>query len=87
MSAGPVLVPGDVCEAIVAALRALNEGVEVRHRGGYVRVSAPDRCRITRAAVEAELGRPFRLPTDLERVMPAFQGRFRVDESEAWWVG
>ncbi|HVZ72483.1 MAG TPA: MmoB/DmpM family protein [Polyangia bacterium] len=82
---GPVLQEGPEARAIVAAIRRLNADVRVLDRGAYVRVSCPRRCVVTRAAVEAELGRPFRLPRDLELVVSAFKGRFHVSEEEATW--
>jgi toluene monooxygenase system protein D len=83
--AGPILEAGDVADALVAAIREENEDVAVDDRGAYVRVSAPRVCRVSRAAVERKLGRAFRLPGDLERVMPSFQGRLKVGEDGASW--
>lgn len=82
---GPILCTGVVAEAVLAALLDLNERALVRHQGGYIRVSVPWKCELTRAAVEAHLGRPFRLPGDLEMVMPSFKGRFQVDLETASW--
>ena len=82
---GPVLQSGPIADAIIAALRQLNPELEVIDRRSYVRVAAPGRCRLTRAAVEAQLGVPFRFPGDLEQVMTSFRGRFAVDEDEARW--
>lgn len=82
---GPVLQAGPVAEAIARAIRGENAGVETLDRGSYLRVRAPGRCRVTRAAIEAALGGPFRLPGDLERVMSSFAGRFSVDEDAASW--
>jgi hypothetical protein len=70
---------------VAAALAQLNPGVVVEHRGGYLRVSAPERCTLTRRAVEAELGASFRLPSDLERVMPSFRGRLVLGKEEVRW--
>jgi hypothetical protein len=85
---GPVLQAGPRADAVVAAILALNEGVQIVDRGAYVRVLAPGVCRVTRSAVEAESGGPFVLPGDLERIMPSFQGRLRVDDTSAvWWGG
>jgi toluene monooxygenase system protein D len=83
---GPVLEAGEVAEAIVLAIRAHATDVQVQDRGAYLRVLVPSRCHVTRAAIEQELGREFRLPGDLERVMPSFKGTFRVDEEEATWL-
>jgi toluene monooxygenase system protein D len=82
---GPVLTASELSQAIIAALKRLNPDVEVTDRGSYLRVHAIGRCRLTRAAVEHELGSPFRLPGDLEQVMTSFRGRLAVTEDEALW--
>jgi MmoB/DmpM family len=82
---GPVLSAGAVADAIVTAIRQENTGVQVTDRGSYLRVLVPERCAVTRTAIEAALSRPFRLPGDLEQVMPSFRGRFRVSEEQASW--
>jgi MmoB/DmpM family len=82
---GPVLEAGETARAVIDAIRRLNEGVEVRDRGSYLRVLVRRRCRVTREAIEHTLGRPFRLPGDLEIVMPSFKGMFRVTDDEAVW--
>ncbi len=82
---GPVLHAGPRADAVIAAIRAENPGVEVLDRGAYARVSAPLRCRLTRAAVERFLGEPFELPADLEAIMSSFAGRIAIDESEVVW--
>jgi hypothetical protein len=85
---GPVLHAGPRADAVVAAIRFLNEHVEVVDRGAYLRVLVPGTCRVTRAAIEAEGGSAFALPADLERILLSFQGRMHVDELRAvWWVG
>jgi hypothetical protein len=82
---GPVLSSNRIGQAVAAALTQLNPGLVVEHRGGYLRVSAPVRCRLTRSAVEEELGEPFRLASDLERVMPSFRGQLVLGDEEARW--
>jgi hypothetical protein len=82
---GPVLTAGPVADAIVAAIRRENERVEVTDRGSYLRVLVPARCAVSRAAIESALSRSFRLPGDLEQVMPSFRGRFQVSEDQASW--
>ena len=84
--AGPVLSSGPVAYAIVAAIRNENADVRVTDRGSYLRILVRGECRVSRAAIEAVLKRPFVLPGDLERVMPSFQGRFSVSEDGAAWV-
>lgn len=83
---GPVLEAGDAGRALVAAIQAGNAGTEIQDRGSYWRVLVPRRCVLSRAEVERHLGRPFRLPGDLEAVMPSFRGVFRVDEDQAEWL-
>ena len=69
----------------MGAIRALNVDVRVLDRGAYLRVLCPRRCVVTRAAIEARTGAPFRLPGDLELVMSSFKGRFSVSDDEARW--
>jgi toluene monooxygenase system protein D len=83
---GPVLEAGDASAPVIAAIRELNAGVEIEDRGAYLRVLVPERCVVTRAAIEAAGGATFQLPGDLERVMPSFKGRFAVTEDEAVWT-
>lgn len=82
---GPVLEAGEVASAVVTAIREAHPDVEVLDRGAYLRVRVPERCRLARAAVERLLGRPFRLPSDLEVVMPSFEGRLAIDEEGVTW--
>lgn len=83
---GPILEACEVAEAVVDAIRELNDQVVVKDQGSYWRVSVPQKCRVTKAAIERILGRPFQLPSDLERVMPSFSGHFSVDLEEATWT-
>lgn len=82
---GPVLTAGDPAHAIVAAIRELNREVRVEDRGAYLRVLVPRRCLVTRKAIERALGHAFRLPVDLEQLMPAFKGILRMDDEHAEW--
>ena len=82
---GPVLEASDTARAVVAAIRQLNGAAVVEDRGSYLRVLVPQRCVVTRRAIESELGRPFRLPADLEVLMPAFKGTLQLSEEEAVW--
>jgi toluene monooxygenase system protein D len=82
---GPVLEASEIGRAIVTAIRAHEDDVEVQDRGAYLRVLVPQRCRVTREAIERALGRSFRMPMDLERAMPSFKGRFHVNQEEATW--
>ena len=82
---GPVLQAGPLGSAVVEAIRALNVDTRVIDRGAYLRVLCPGRCVVTRAAIEARTGAPFRLPGDLELVMSSFKGRFAVTEDDVRW--
>lgn len=85
---GPVLEASDSGRAVVAAILRLNADVTVVDRGGYLRVLVPERCVVTRQAIELSLGQKFELPLDLEPLMPAFKGRITMDgERVEWWVG
>ena len=82
---GPVLQAGALANAIVAAIRDLNDEVTVLDRGAYLRVLAPQSCIVTRASIEKHLGRPIRFPGELETVMSAFKGAIRLTEDKAVW--
>ena len=83
---GPVLENSDTARAIVQALRETEPQLKVEDHGAYLRVLAPGRCAMQRSVVERVLGREFRLPGDLEAVMPSFQGAFKVDSQQAVWA-
>jgi hypothetical protein len=40
---------------------------------------------VTRQAIEAALGRPVKLPGDLELAMPSFRGTLKIDAELAVW--
>lgn len=82
---GPVLENNEAARAVIAAMRESSPALEVQDRGSYLRVLAPERCAVRREAVERLLGKPFRLPGDLEALMPSFKGAFRVTSDEAVW--
>jgi hypothetical protein len=82
---GPVLQAGTVANAIIAAIRDLNEDVMIVDRGAYVRVLVPRRCVVTRTAIERHLGRSFRFPGELETVMSAFKGLLQLNQDAATW--
>jgi toluene monooxygenase system protein D len=82
---GPVLQVGTVTNAIIAAIRDLNEDVMVVDRGAYVRVLVPQCCVVTRLAIEKHLGRPIRFPGELETVMSAFKGSLQLNQDDAAW--
>jgi hypothetical protein len=82
---GPVLRAGLLADAIVAAIRDLNQDVMVVDRGAYLRVLVPRRCVVTRSAIECHLGRALRFPGELETVMPAFKGSLQLNADDATW--
>jgi toluene monooxygenase system protein D len=84
---GPVLEAGEVARAIVEAIRAENADVTVDDRGSYWRIGVPGRCHVSRTSIERHLGRAFRLPGDLELVMPSFTGRLSMGSEEVTWEG
>jgi len=84
-SVGPVLLPSDLGLAVLSAIQATNLEIQVQDRGAYLRVLARGRCVVTRQGIEAVLGRPVRLPSDLELCMPSFKGCLRVDAERAIW--
>jgi hypothetical protein len=82
---GPVLQSGTVANAIIAAIKDLNQDVMVVDRGAYVRVLVPRCCVVTRSAIEKHLGRSFRFPGELETVMSAFKGSLQLHQDDAAW--
>lgn len=83
--AGPILSKGRRSDAVIAAIRELNQDTEVIDRGAYLRVSVPGSCTVTREAIEKHTGEPFSFPSDLEMIMPSFQGRLSLTEDVAVW--
>jgi toluene monooxygenase system protein D len=82
---GPVLQSGTVADAVIAAIKDLNQDVLVVDRGAYVRVLVPQSCVVTRSAIENHLGRPFRFPGELETVMSAFKGLLQLNQDAVTW--
>jgi toluene monooxygenase system protein D len=82
---GPVLQSGPVANAIIAAIKDLNQDVMVVDRGAYIRVLVPRYCVVTRSAIERHLGRSFRFPGELETVMSAFKGSLQLNQDDAAW--
>jgi toluene monooxygenase system protein D len=82
---GPVLQSGPVANAIIAAIKDLNQDVIIVDRDAYIRVLVPRCCVVTRSAIENHLGRPFRFPGELETVMSAFKGSLQLNQEDAAW--
>jgi toluene monooxygenase system protein D len=85
---GPVMrgFDGEMIEAVIAAAEIDNPGQEISvdDRGGYVRVHAPGRFRLTRATMEQMLGRSFPL-SELEPSLSAFAGHILQGDDELIW--
>jgi toluene monooxygenase system protein D len=82
---GPVLTPGPITDAVIAAIRGEHADVQVIDRGAYLRVMVPRRCRLDRARVERLLRANFELPADLEAIMPSFRGRLTIASDQVVW--
>jgi toluene monooxygenase system ferredoxin subunit len=82
---GPVLESGNVADAVIAAIRQINENVEVEDRGAYLRVLVPHQCIVTQEAIERNLGQSFKIPGDLEKIMPSFMGILTASQTRAVW--
>jgi toluene monooxygenase system protein D len=86
---GPVIrgVDGEMIDAVIAAAEIDNPGQEivVEDRGGYVRVHASGRLRLTRKTMEQQLGRSFRL-SELEPSLSAFAGHIQQDDDQVIWT-
>ena len=83
---GPVLQATPLGWAVVAAIEADNDEVEVHDEGAYLRVLAQRVCGVSRAEVEAKFGQPVQFPGDLEVIMSSFCGLMAMNETGAvWW--
>jgi len=82
---GPVLTPGPLADAVIAAIRDANTGVLVVDRGAYLRVLVSGRCRLDAARVEVFARSSFELPGDLEAIMPSFRGRLTIAGDQVLW--
>jgi toluene monooxygenase system protein D len=84
---GPCLQPTAIGRAIIAAIEEQNEGTVLDDEGAYIRVFSPGVCRVTREAVEENLGRAVNFPGDLEVIMSSFAGKLAMNEFGAtWWL-
>lgn len=85
---GPVVrgMDADIADAVIEALEVDNPDSEVivDDRGGYIRISVAQQCRLTRASLEDALGRDFEL-SQLEPSLSAFAGRMRLSDDEVVW--
>ena len=84
---GPVLHATPFARVVIAAIQEDNEDVDVQDEGAYLRVTAPQVCRLSRSTVEDISGQHASFPGDLEIVMPSFAGRISLNERGAtWWL-
>lgn len=85
---GPILrgVDREFCDAVIDAIESDNpdSDIEVDDQGGYIRITVPWRCRLTRESMVRELGRDFRL-SDIESNLASFAGRIRTDDDVMVW--
>ncbi len=82
-----VFVPAErTKDAVIEAIEADNPGEEVlvEDAGGYIRISVPQRCRLSRASLETALGYSFEL-SKLELSLSAFAGRMKATDDEVLW--
>ena len=82
---GPVLTSTITGQAVADAIVAHNAGAVVSDHGGYLRGRVPERCIVTRRAIEGHLGATFSFPSDLERIMPSFAGRMTISDEGVQW--
>ena len=85
VAVGPVLTPGPLTDAIIAAIRAAHRDARVVDRGAYLRVLVPHRCFLDGARVQELAKAAFALPGDLEAIMPSFRGRLTIAGNQAFW--
>lgn len=85
---GPVIrgADADLADAVIEAIEADNPGEEVlvEDAGGYIRISVPQRCRLSRASLETALGYSFEL-SKLELSLSAFAGRMKATDDDVLW--
>lgn len=76
----------DIVDAVIAAIETDNPGADVAvdDQGGYVRISVPHRCVLTRRSLEEELGREFPL-AELEPALSGFAGRIKQTDDQIVW--
>jgi hypothetical protein len=80
-----VLIAGGISEQIIAVIKKLNPTVEIQPLGAYIRILVPERCYLTKKAVEEYIGKTFPLPESLELIMPAFKGIMTCTHEHVVW--
>ena len=85
---GPVVrgLDSNLADAVIDAIEADNPDADVvvDDEGGYIRISTPNLCRLTRASLEDALGRTFKLH-QLEPQLAGFAGRMKLTDDEVVW--
>ena len=85
---GPVVrgLDSNLADAVIDAIEADNPDADVvvDDEGGYIRISTPNLCRLTRSSLEDALGRTFKLH-QLEPQLAGFAGRMRLTDDEVVW--
>ena len=85
---GPVVRGMDaaLAEAMITAIEIDNPDadVDVDDQGGYIRITTPGRCVLTRASLEDALGRPMQLH-QIEPQLAGFAGRMLAGDEEVVW--
>ena len=85
---GPVVRGMDqaLAEAMIIAIETDNPGVDidVDDQGGYIRITAPGRVRMTRASLEDAVGKTMQLH-QIEPQLAGFAGRMLVGDEEVIW--
>jgi toluene monooxygenase system protein D len=82
---GPVLHATPFARSVVSVIEDENEHVLIHDEGAYLRVLAPQICRLSRAGLEAATGPAIRFPGDLEVVLSSFTGVMQLTEDGAVW--
>jgi nitrite reductase/ring-hydroxylating ferredoxin subunit len=83
---GPVLHATPFAHVVAAVIEDENDDVVVLDEGAYLRVLAPDTCRLSRAALEVATGPAIRFPGDLEVVMSSFTGVLKLTDETVIWT-
>jgi len=85
---GPVVrgLDTNLADAVIDAIEADNPDADVvvDDEGGYIRISTPNLCRLTRSSLEDALGRTFKLH-QLEPQLAGFAGRMKLTDDEVVW--
>jgi toluene monooxygenase system protein D len=82
---GPILHATPFAWSVISVIEEENPHVLVQDEGAYLRVLAPQVCRLSRAGLEAATGSAIQFPGDLEEVMSSFTGVMQLTEDGAIW--